>query len=156
MASVEGGSFMDTLPDPMKLQLPTVLFVIVLVTLLFFFLKYVLFQPLTRLMDDRDQTIQAGQATKSEASVQIEQRQAEYAARLRELKAQAFERRKALTAEASAERQAILEKTRQQSLAQLGTTLEALNAEKETAKVGLLAQVEALSKTMVQQLLKQA
>ena len=52
-AEGSGGSFMDSLPDPMKLQLPVVAFVIVLLVLMFVLLKYALFRPLTQVMDDR-------------------------------------------------------------------------------------------------------
>ena len=119
MASADpGASFMDSLPDPMKLQLPVVAFVVVLLVLLFTFLKFVLFKPLTQVMDDREQAILSGSATKAEAAAQIEARQADYAARLKELRGKASDYRKTLAQAVAAERQGILDEARQQAFAQ--------------------------------------
>lgn len=149
-------SLLDALPDPMKLQLPVVLFVIALVTLLFLFLKYTLFRPLSKLMDDREASIRAGQSSRSDATTQIERRQADYAAQLKQLHAQAAERRHALTTEAAHERQATLEQARQQATSQLQAAATKLNADKEAAKADLVGQIDAFSESMVQQLLKRA
>jgi len=149
-------SFMDSLPDPMKLQIPVVVFVIVLLILLFVFLKSMLFRPLTKVMDDREAAIRAGGATKSEAAAQIEAGQAEYNARLRELRAKAFDHRKALSIAVAAEKRSLLDTARQTSTAQRTKALEELKNEQKAAEAELRAQVEALSESMVQHLLKQA
>ena len=154
--SEASGNFMDTLPDPMKLQPGTLLFVIALLVVLFIFLKYVFFKPLTKLMDDRDAAIRAGGDTKSQAAAQIEARQADYAAQLRTLRGQAFERRKALTVAATAEKQQLVHAARDKASAQREAALAELRAGQEAAKVDLLTQVDALSESMVQHLLKQA
>ncbi len=149
-------SFMDSLPDPMKLQLPVIAFVILIVALLFLFLKHVLFEPLTKVMDGRDETIQSGKAAKTEAATQIELRHAEFNARLRELRAKASEHRKALTAAVMSEKEGLLETARQSALAQRAKALAELKAEQVKAESELRTQVEALSQSMVQHLLKQA
>jgi len=151
-----GASFMDSLPDPMKLQLGVVGFVVVLLVLLFSFLKYVLFKPLTRIMDDREQSIRSGGAAKADASAQIEARQAEYASRLKELRGKASEYRKSLAQAVTAERQSILDEARQGASAQRARAIADLQVEQKAAEVELRAQVEALSESMVQHLLKQA
>ena len=157
MASVNPGtSFMDTLPDPMKLQLPTVAFVIVLLTLLFVCLKFVLFQPLIKVMDEREAAIRAGSATKTEAATQIQSRQADYAARLRELRTQAFEHRKELAAAVTVEKQTLLDTARETALAQRTQAILDLATERKAAEGELRTQVESLSESMVQHLLKQA
>ena len=150
------GNFMDGLPDPMKLELSTLLFVIVLLILLFVFLKYVFFKPLTRLMDERETAIRSGGDTKAQAASQIEARQADYAAQLRTLRAQAFERRKALTSAATADKQQLLAEARGKAIAHRDAALAELKAGQEAAKADLLTQVDALSESMVQHLLKQA
>jgi F-type H+-transporting ATPase subunit b len=149
-------SFMDSLPDPMKLQLPAVAFVIVLLILLFLCLKFMLFRPLTKVMDDREGAIRLGSSTKAEAAAQIEARQTDYAARLKELRGQAFEHRKALAAAVAMEKTGILDAARQSATTQRMQALEDLKAEQKTAEAELRAQVEALSESMVQHLLKQA
>jgi F-type H+-transporting ATPase subunit b len=148
--------FMDSLPDPMKLQPETLIFVIVLVTCLHWFMKKVFFQPLAKVMDDRDAEIQSGAAMRAEAAALVEARQADYAARLRELRAKAFEHRKALAAAAGKQKEALLEKARGEAEAQRAAALAQLEAAREAAKAELMTQVEALSESMVQHLLRRA
>jgi F-type H+-transporting ATPase subunit b len=151
-----GGGFMDSLPDPMKIQLPVVVFVIAVLVFMFAFLKSTLFQPLTKVMDDREAAIRAGGATKAEAAAQIEARQADYAARLKDLRGKAFEHRKALALIVANEKQALLVKARSEASAMQNRALADLKAEQKTAEIELRKQVEALSESMVQHLLKQA
>jgi F0F1-type ATP synthase membrane subunit b/b' len=75
---------------------------------------------------------------------------------LRDLRGKAFEHRKALAAAATLERTSLLEKARLQSTETRSAALEDLKARRETAKAELVAQVDALSESMVQHLLKQA
>lgn len=149
-------SFMDALPDPMKLDLFQTGFVIVLMTLLYLFLKVAFFKPVTRVMDEREAAITAGGAAKAEAASRVEQRQTEYASRLRELRGKAFEHRKALAAAAAQEKISLLEQARKQASEKRSAALEELKAQGEAAKAELVAQVDALSESMVQHLLKQA
>ena len=148
--------FMDTLPDPMKLDAPALLFVMALVTCLFLFLKAAFFRPIVKVMDDREADIQSGAARRAEATALVEARQAEYAARLRDLRGQAFEHRKALAVAAGREKQALLERARQESGEHRTAALAELRTAQEAAKAELLAQVETLSESMVQHLLRQA
>jgi F-type H+-transporting ATPase subunit b len=148
--------FMDTLPDPMKLDAGTLIFVMVLVTCLFLFMKAVFFRPLVQLMDDREAAIQSGAVRRAEAAALVEARQADYAARLRDLRAKAFEHRKALAAAAGQEKQALLEQARRESAGHRSTALDELKAAQEAAKAELMTQVEALSDSMVKHLLRQA
>ncbi len=151
-----GGGFMDALPDPMKLDLLQVGFVVLLVTVLYLFLKARFFAPLTRLMDAREGELSAGGAAKAEASAQVEQRQTEYAERLHALRAQAFEHRKALAAAASQERGRLLAQAREEATALRTEATARLQAQHETARAELVAQVDALSDSMVHHLLQQA
>jgi len=148
--------FMDTLPDPMKVDLPALLFVMALVTLLFIFLKYVFFKPIIQVMDDRDAAIASGASRRAEAATLVEQRQADYAASLKELRAKAFEHRKALSAAANQEKQTLLDRARQEAGDHRARALEELKATQEAAKAELMAQVDALSEAMVSHLLRQA
>ncbi len=147
---------MDSLPDPMKLQLPVVAFVIALLVLMFLVLKSALFRPLTQVMDDREAAIRAGGATKAEAASQVEARQADYTARLKELRGKAFEHRKALASAVAIQKQELLDKAREEASAQRNQALADLQAEQKAAEAELRTQVDALSESMVQHLLKQA
>ena len=148
--------FMDALPDPMKVDPATLIFVMVLVTLLFIFLKYAFFKPIIRVMDDRETAIQSGASRRAEAAALVEERQGAYAAKLKELRGQAFEHRKALAAAAAQERQALLDQARKEAATTRDRALADLQATKESAKTSLLAQVESLSESMVSHLLRQA
>lgn len=148
--------FMDTLPDPMKIDAVALGSVIVLVTALFIFLKYVFFKPIIKVMDDREADIQSGASRRAEAAALVEQRQADYAARLKELRAKAFEHRKALAAAAAQEKQALLDQARTEAGAKRDQALGELKAASDAAKTSLMAQVDALSESMVSHLLRQA
>jgi len=148
--------FMDTLPDPMKLDAGTLIFVMVLVTGLFLFMKQVFFKPLVKVMDDREAAIQSGSARRAEAAALVEARQADYAARLRELRAKAFEHRKALAGAAVREKETLLEQARKDAGTRRAAALAQLSAAQDAAKAELMTQVEALSESMVQHLLRQA
>jgi F-type H+-transporting ATPase subunit b len=152
----KGGSFLDTLPDPMKPTLFEIGFIIVVVSLLYFFLKAALFGPLGKLMDDRDAEILAGASAKLEAAKIIEARQSEYAEKLKELRNKAFEHRKELAQAATAEKAKLIDKARQDASSVRKDAAEKLAAQREAAKSELLAQVDSLVESMVRHLLKQA
>jgi F-type H+-transporting ATPase subunit b len=140
----------------MKLEAVPLVFIIVLLTVLFLFLKSVFFKPIIQVMDERDQAIQAGAARRAEATALVEQRQADYGNRLRDLRNQAFEHRKALAAAAAKEKLALLDQARREANSSRSTALEGLRAAQEAAKAELMTQVETLSESMVQHLLRQA
>ena len=154
--AAKGGSFLDSLPDPMRPTVFEVGFIMVLLILLHFFLKHAFFRPLGKLIDDREAEIQAGAAAKTEAAKIIESRQAEYAEKLRELRAKAFEHRKALAQAATAEKAKLTDKARQDAVSLRKDAMDKLAAQRETAKSELIAQVDALAESMAQHLLKQA
>lgn len=155
-AALLGGSFLDALPDPMKLDPYEVGFVMVLLTAMYLFLKFAFFKPVIRVVDAREAAMAAGAALKGEAALQVEQRQADYAARLKELRAKAFEHRKALAEVAAAERQAVLDKARAEAVEARGAAMASLQTQREAAKGQLLAEVERLSASMVDRILQQA
>jgi F-type H+-transporting ATPase subunit b len=153
--SAQGG-FLDTLPDPMKLEWQTVLFVIVLVTLLYIFLKGAFFKPVMTIMDEREVAIAAGANAKAEAATRIESSQAKYAEALKGLRAKAFEHRKALASAVARERQTILDQAREQAVSQRQAALLDLKNQTDAAKTQLMAQVETLAESMARQLLRNA
>jgi F-type H+-transporting ATPase subunit b len=158
--SPEGGGpvarILAQMPDPMRPDLPALLFVIVLLIVLYVYLRVVFFKPITKVMEDRDHDLQAGGEAKAHAAAALEARQKDYQARLKDLRAQAFERRKALADAAGKEKQRLLEEARAKSQAERQAAVESLKAQQAAAKQGLLAQVDALAESMTQTLLKQA
>jgi len=156
----EGGGpvaqILAQMPDPMRPDLPALLFVIVLVVGLYFYLSAVFFKPITKVMDDRDRDLRSGVEAKTQAAALLEARQADYEARLKELRAQAFQQRKALADAVGKERQRMIELARAEAQRERETALVALKAQQVQARQDLLAQVEALAESMVQTLLKQA
>jgi len=144
------------MPDPMRPDLPAILFVIVLLIVLYLYLRVVFFKPITKVMDDRDRDLHAGGDAKAQAAAQLDARQKDYQERLKALRAQAFERRKTLADAAGKEKQRLLDEARTKAQAERTTAVEALKAQQATAKQSLLAQVDALAESMAQTLLKQA
>lgn len=144
------------MPDPMRPDLPAILFVIVLLIVLYLYLRVVFFKPITQVMEDRDRDLNAGGDAKAQAAAQLEARQKDYQSRLKELRAQAFEARKKLADAAGREKQGLLDEARTKAQAERQTAVESLKAQQATAKQSLLAQVDALAESMAQTLLKQA
>jgi F-type H+-transporting ATPase subunit b len=144
------------MPDPMRPDLPSLLFVIVLLVVLFLYLRTVFFQPITQVMDDRERDLNAGNDAKAQAAVKLEARQRDYQARLKELRAKAFDTRKTLADAATKEKQRLLDEARTKALAERQAAVESLKAQQATARQNLLAEVDALAESMAQTLLKQA
>lgn len=150
------GRILAQMPDPMRPDLTSTLFVIVLVVLLYVYLRVVFFTPITRVMEERERDLHAGGDAKAKAAALLEARQKDYQARLKDLRAQAFEARKALAEAAGREKQRLLDEARAKALAERQAAVASLQAQQGEAKQRLLAQVDALAETMTQTLLKQA
>ncbi len=152
----EPKGFIESLPAPMQINWRELAVVMLLVTILYFFLKSNFFQPLVAVMDQREKDMNAGSEAKALAMAMIEQRQAEYQSKLRDLRNQAFSHRKVLAEAASKEKQALLEQTRARAQAQREESLALLKAQAAAASAELLSQVDVLAESMAQHLLKQA
>lgn len=144
------------MPDPMRPDLPAILFVIVLLVVLYLYLRVVFFQPITKVMEDREHDLQAGGDAKAQAAALLDARQKDYQSRLKDLRAQAFERRKALADAAGKEKQRLLDEARAKAQVERQAAVATLKAQQAEAKQTLLAQVDALAESMAQTLLKQA
>ncbi len=150
------GRILAQMPDPMRPDLPALLFVIVLLIVLYLYMRVVFFKPITKVMEDRDRDLNAGSDAKAQAAAKLESRQKDYQARLKELRAQAFEARKALADAAGKEKNRLLDAARTKAQAERQAAVESLKAQQAEAKQSLLAQVDALAESMAQTLLKQA
>ena len=144
------------MPDPMRPDLPAILFVIVLLVVMYLYLRVVFFKPITKVMEDRDRDLNAGGDAKAQAAALLEARQKDYQSRLKELRAQAFEARKKLADAAGKEKQGLLDEARAKAQTERQAAVESLKAQQVTAKQSLLSQVDALAESMAQTLLKQA
>lgn len=144
------------MPDPMRPDPVAVVFVMVLLVVLYFYLRVVFFQPITKVMADRDRDLHAGGEAMARAAAQLEVRQKDYQGRLADLRAQAFARRKTLAEAANREKLGLLEEARARAAGHREQAVAALKAEQASAKQTLLAQVDALAESMAQTLLKQA
>jgi F-type H+-transporting ATPase subunit b len=144
------------MPDPMRPDPPALLFVIVLLVVLYFYLRVIFFKPITKVMEDRDRDLDAGGGAKAQAAEKLEVRQRDYETRLKELRTQAFEARKNLADAAGREKLHLLEEARTRAQAEQRAALESLKAQQVAARQDLLDQVDALAESMAQTLLKQA
>jgi len=145
-----------SLPDPMRPDLVALPFVIVLIIILFFYLRSVFFNPLTALMDQREKDMNAGSDAKAAAAAAMEARQADYNAKLKDLRTQAFNHKKALSEAVAKEKTALLDEARTKASGHRELALDSLRTQQEQAKAELTAQVDTLSESMVQHLLKRA
>ena len=152
----EPKSFIESLPAPMQINWRELVVVWLLVTVLYFFLKATFFKPLVAVMDQREKDMNAGSEAKAIAVAIVEQRQADYQAKLRDLRTQAFNHRKALAEAASKEKQTLLEQTRTAAQAQREVSLAQLKSQAAAASTELMSQVDVLAESMAQHLLKQA
>jgi len=150
------GQILAQMPDPMRPDLPALLFVIVLLAVLHFYLRAVFFKPITRLMADRDRDLDAGGDAKAQTVEKLDARQRDYQSRVKELRAQAFEARKALADAAGKEKQRLLDEARAKAQVEQREALESLKAQQAAARQDLLVQVDALAESMARTLLKQA
>jgi F0F1-type ATP synthase membrane subunit b/b' len=150
------GRILAQMPDPMRPDLPALTFMVVLLVVLYFYLRVMFFQPITKVMADRDRDLSAGGDAKALAASQLDARQKDYQGRLKELRAKAFERRKALADAAGQEKQRLLDVARTQAQAERQAAVASLQAQQAEARQSLLAQVDALAESMAQTLLKQA
>lgn len=160
LRSPEGDSpaarILAQMPDPMRPDLPAILFVIVLLVVLYLYLRVVFFKPITKVMADRDRDLNAGGDAKAQAAAALDARQKDYQGRLKELRAKAFETRKALADAAGKEKQRMLDEARVKAQAERQAAVDSLRTQQAAAKQNLLAQVDALAESMAQTLLKQA
>jgi len=150
------GRILAQMPDPMRPDLPALLFVIILLVVLYFYLRVVFFAPIGKVMADRERDLNAGGDAKAQAAALLEARQKDYQTRLKDLRTKAFERRKALATVAGQEKQSLLDQARTKAQAERLAAVESLKAQQAEAKQNLLAQVDALAESMAQTLLKQA
>lgn len=148
-------SFMDNLPDTMKLDLYTLIFVILLVTLLFFFMKYVCFKPIMKIVDEREAAIRDGAVKLAEAIALVEQRQNDYSSSLRKLRVKAIEYRKELSIATASTKKDLLDQARRDSQKQLEGAIAELNILKESSKAELMTHVDTLSESLIQHLIRQ-
>lgn len=146
-------SILDSLPDNMKLDFETILFVVVLVTCLFIFMKYCCFHPILELVDERDKTIKDGSAQLVEANLTVEQKEIEYKTRLRELRLMASEYHKTLLTKAIDIRHSLLEEAHKEANRELVMATEEFRIMQETAKVELMSKIEDLSIVAMQRII---
>ena len=152
----EPKGFIESLPAPMQINWRELVVVMLLVTILYFFLKATFFKPLIAVMDQREKDMNAGAEAKAFAMAMIAQRQADYQSKLRDLRNQAFSHRKALAELAAKEKQLLLDQTRTQAQAQRDESLARLKSQAAIASTELMSQVDILAESMAQHLLKQA
>lgn len=147
-------SFIDVLPDTMKLDVGTVIFIIVLINCLFFILKYSFFKPILNIIDERETAIRSSAESLASARILAEQQQKDYALRLKDVRLKIIEERKILVADTAKITQELLTQARQKSNSQRTTAMTELSNTKEIVKAELMTKIDALSESVVQHILR--
>jgi F-type H+-transporting ATPase subunit b len=108
-------------------------------------LNVFLFKPIRKVLADRQGEISAAKARAEGVDRDVQEKMAQYEARLREVKSQATDERSTLIKEAQAEETTVLDSARKEAAAMLATIKSKVAGEAADAKVLLQEQAKALS-----------
>ncbi len=142
-----------SMPDPMRPYLYQIIFVMVLVTIMYFYLSLFFFKPLTQMMSDRTAEIQKGSDTKQIAAQQIASEQKKYQEQMKFLRAKAFERKKELTTLAISEKVQLLEQAQREVSLLRGQAQKVLEKASAEARESLKSDIHVIADAMVKRIL---
>ena len=112
---------------------------------LLFLLNLLLYRPLSRIMEERDQTVQGGHQRAKDLENQIEAKMAAYREKLQSAKSKAAEERNALRAAAAEEEARILGDAQAKAADQVKTVRNKVASQAQEARENLRGQAEELA-----------
>lgn len=116
-------------------------------------LNIFLYKPLRKVLSERRQVVDGARDKAAAVDLEVQEKMAQYEARLRDAKAEAAERRAESIKQAQAEETAVLEKARTEATASLGTIRDRVAKEAADARVLLKQQAELLSGDICEKIL---
>lgn len=146
-------SILGSMPDPMRPYFVDVVFVMLLITVMYAYLRLIIFKPLSALMEQRAREIAEGQTTQESVQKKIEAQQQDYQQRLQALRAQAFQHKKQLTTAAQDERALLMGRAKTEAQDFKTKALQTIQKESDQARKSLESDVDSLADMMVKQLL---
>jgi len=108
-------------------------------------LNIFLYKPIRKVLADRRQVIDGARDKAAAVDLEVQEKMAQYEARLRDAKAEAAERRAESLKQAQAEETSLLEKARAEATVSLGSIRDRVAKEAADARVLLKQQAELLS-----------
>lgn len=116
-------------------------------------LNFALYRPVRKLLADRKTQIDGARAKTIEVDREVQEKLAEYEARMREVKSRATDDRSALRKEAQAEEAAIIEKARIEASDSLNSIKNRVAKEAADARTFLKEQAQSLSSDICEKVL---
>ena len=130
--------------------LPTIF----LVLIVHFYLKFVFFRPMAKMLKERFAATEGARKLASESLAKAEQKAAEYEAAIRAARTEVYAEQEKLRRALQDERAAAAVAARKQSEQRIGEAKAALAAEAEQLKAQLAGEAEALSESIVARVLR--
>lgn len=116
-------------------------------------LNFALYRPIRKLLADRKTQIDGARAKTIEVDREVQEKLAEYEARMREVKSRATDDRSALRKEAQAEEAAVIEKARTEAAESLSSIKNRIAKEAADARTFLKEQAQSLSSDICEKVL---
>lgn len=144
-----------SLPEPMQLNMTT-FYIIVIFLVLLVVLNQLIFKPLTKVLEERQQRISDGEEAQALSVKTVEEKLAAYDEALIEARRKAQARRQQILKETEMVRNEIIASAKEQALAQVQAKATDLNAQVEQAKVSLKRESEGIAERIVASVLSRA
>ncbi len=126
----------------------------VLVVLLHFYLKFVFFKPLAKILRERHDATEGARKLAAESLAKADERAAEYEAALRAARAETYKELEQMRRKLQDERAARLHESRARAEAAAAQARAALHAEVEELKKGLEAESDVLATRIADKILR--
>ena len=120
----------------------------VIVILLHFYLKHMLFQPLQKALDERKAATNGVRAAAAEALKVAEQKASEYEDALHKARGEVYKEQDQLRLELRKQREAALESVRTQTEALLADARKRIETERDSAKATLQAESDSIAESI--------
>ncbi len=142
-----------SMPDPMRPYLFQILFVMALVTVMYIYLRFVFFKPLTQMMSKRASEIHQGSNTKQMAAQQVAAEEKKYQEQMKSLRTKAFERKKELSSLAVQEKKQLIDQAQREVALLRAQAQKKLEDASIQARKSLEKDIQDIAEAMVQQIL---
>jgi F-type H+-transporting ATPase subunit b len=143
-------STLQALVDLLIRSVPTIIFFIVLT----YYLKYMFFRPLQKVLDERRKATEGARGLASEANEAADRQLSEFEQALQRARADIYKNNDELRGEWNEEQLALLDKARDEAAEKLQAAKQLIDEELKQAEAELSTTIEPLSREIVEMLLR--
>lgn len=143
---------MNSLPDPMKID-ETALIIGAIFLVLLVVLNKILFQPLVKIMDERENRILEGETAQKKAEKTVAESHAAYQAAVVDARKKAQAKRTELLKETEMEREKIISAAKEKAMAKIQAAATDLDSQVDQAKQDLKAETQDFAERIVSSVL---